>query len=356
MAYLKLHRDKLHNNYRFLNKLFKEHGIQWGVVSKLLCGVELYLEELISYGIREIHDSRISNLKRIKNINADVQTVYIKPPAEKQIKRVVEFADVSFNTEFETIKLLSEEAQRQDKLHKILIMIEMGDLREGVLGEELMDFYKQVFELPNIEIIGLGTNLNCLHGVMPSSDKLVQLSLYIQLIEARFNRKIAWISGGTSVTLPLLFNKQLPTAINHFRIGETLFFGNNLVTDEIVPGMQGSIFELNAQIIELTEKPKVPAGELAENPSGEMFEINPEDLGKRSYRAILDVGRLDIEPKYVIPKEKHLSVAGASSDMLVVDLGDNEEDYKVGDIISFDLSYMGALSLLNSRYIDKVIE
>ena len=62
------------------------------------------------------------------------------------------------------------------------------------MGEDLIDFYSRVFDLPNISIVGLGTNLNCLYGVMPSADKLVQLGLYIQLIEARFNKKIPWVS------------------------------------------------------------------------------------------------------------------------------------------------------------------
>ena len=132
------------------------------------------------------------------------------------------YADVSFNTEFETIRLISEEAVRQNKKHKIIIMIEMGDLREGVLGDNLIDFYSSIFKLPNIEIVGIGTNLNCLNGVMPSHDKLIQLSLYKQLIDATFKVKIPWVSGGSSVTIPLLLKKMLPTGINHFRIGQTL--------------------------------------------------------------------------------------------------------------------------------------
>src|SRR5690606_16118860 len=106
----------------------------------------------------------------------------------------------------------SQEAKRQDKIHKIIIMIEMGDLREGVLGEELMDFYQQIIHLSNIEIRGIGTNLNCLSGVMPTQDKLIQLSLYKQLIEAKFNIQIPWVSGGTSVAIPLILKNARPMA------------------------------------------------------------------------------------------------------------------------------------------------
>ncbi|WP_299757234.1 alanine/ornithine racemase family PLP-dependent enzyme [uncultured Pontibacter sp.] len=355
MAVLKLNHNKLLHNYNHLDHVFREHGIDWGIVTKLLCGHELFLKEVLALGVKEIHDSRVSNLKTIKKMAPDVQTVYIKPAPKQSIPEIIRYADVSFQTELEIIRLLSEEAVNQERLHKIIIMIEMGDLREGVMGEELVDFYENVFELPGISVIGLGANFNCLHGVMPTQDKLIQLCLYKQIIEAKFNRKIPWVSGGTSVTIPLLFNHLLPQGVNHFRIGEALYFGLNLFTNETFEGMHDDVFELDTEIIELTEKPMIPSGILAENPSGESFEIDEKLYGKTSHRAILDVGLLDINPKFLIPKDENISVIGASSDMLIVELGLNEQNYKVGDVLRFNLRYMGALSLLNSRYVEKEV-
>ncbi|MCB0662234.1 MAG: alanine/ornithine racemase family PLP-dependent enzyme [Saprospiraceae bacterium] len=353
MAFINMYKEKLKHNYEFLDKLFKEKGIDWAVVTKLLCGNELFLKEVLALGPSEVCDSRLSNLKKIKKINPNVQTVYIKPPPKRSIKTVVKYADVSFNSESETIKTLSDEAVRQGKIHKVTIMIELGDLREGIMGEHLMDFYQKVFELPNIKITAIGTNLNCLHGVMPSQDKLVQLSLYKQLIEAKFDRKIPFITAGTSVTLPLIFKSQVPTAINHFRVGETLYFGADLFTGGTIEGMEADVFKLYAEILEITKKPTVPIGELAANPSGEITEINEEDFGRESYRAIIDIGLLDISPDFIIADDPHVKIVNASSDMLIVDLGSSKRDYKVGDLLSFKLKYMGALSLLNSDYIEK---
>lgn len=355
MAFLKLYRKNLQHNFKYLDDLFAKNNLEWGVVSKLLCGNKLYLKELIDLGIREIHDSRISNLKTIKQLCSDVQTVYIKPPAKRNITNIIQYADVSLNTEYFTMKLLSDEAVKQGKKHKVIIMVETGDLREGVMGDRLVDFYSSVFELPNLETIGLGTNLNCLHGVMPSQDKLIQLSLYKQIIELKFNKKIPWISGGTSVTIPLILNRQIPAGINHFRVGETLYFGANLFEDNLIPGMKSDVFELFTEIIEITEKPLVPMGELAANPQGEIMEIDESLYGQTSYRAIVDIGLLDIDPKYLISKYD-FSIVGASSDMLIINLGKNELEYKVGDLLSFHLKYMGALQILNSDYIEKRIE
>lgn len=355
MAIIKLYRDRLRHNYEFLDQTFKKHNIEWAIVTKLLCGNELFLKEVLDLGIKEVCDSRLSNLAKIKAINPDIQTVYIKPSPTRSIDEVVKYADVSFNTESDTIELLSEEAVRQGKTHKITIMIELGDLREGIMGESLLNFYKKIFELENIEVTAIGSNLNCLHGVMPSQDKLIQLSLYKQLIEAKFNNEIPWVSGGTSVVLPLLFQRQVPKSINHFRVGEALYFGNNLFTGEPFEGMKTDVLRLFAEIIEITKKPTVPIGTLAENPSGETFEIDESEYGKSSYRAILDIGLLDISPDNLISDDPDIEIVNASSDMLIVNLGKNEGDYEVGQFISFSMKYMGALRLLNSDYIEKQV-
>jgi len=355
MAYLTLNRDKFKENFNHLKRMFEENEISWGVVSKLLCGNRLFLKELIDLGVKEIHDSRISNLSKIKEINPEIQTVYIKPVSKRNISKMVRYADVSLNSELTTIKWISEEAVQQKKTHKIIIMVETGDLREGVMGDHLIDFYANIFELPNIEVIGLGTNLNCLNGVMPSTDKLVQLSLYKQIIELKFNKKIPWVSAGTSVTIPLMFQKQLPKGINHFRVGETLYFGVDLFEDKVIDGMHGDVFELYAEIIEMQEKPLLPTGTLAANPQGEITAIDESLYGLSSFRAILDIGLLDIDPKYLLPEDGEFEILGASSDMLILNLGQNPKKYEVGDVIKFNLKYMGALGIMNSSYVDKVV-
>ncbi|WP_162418903.1 alanine racemase [Cyclobacterium roseum] len=353
MAFLNLYRNKLRENFDFLKKEFDTNEVSWGVVSKVLCGNRKYIKELIDMGADEIHDSRISNLAKVKEINPKVQTVYIKPPSKRNLADMVRYADVSLNSELNTIRWISEEAVKQNKKHKIIIMVETGDLREGVMGDHLIDFYAKVFELPNLEIIGLGTNLNCLNGVMPSADKLIQLSLYKQIIELKFNKKIPWVSAGTSVTIPLMLHKQLPKGVNHFRVGETLYFGVDLFEEKTIEGMNPDVFELFAEIIEMQEKPLLPSGNLANNPQGETVDIDESLYGKSSYRAILDLGLLDVDPKYMIADDGEFEILGASSDMLIINLGENPEKYKVGDLIKFRLKYMGALAILNSSYIEK---
>jgi predicted amino acid racemase len=105
MAFIELHKDKLKHNYNYLDNLFNKNKIQWAVVTKLLCGNIQYLKEVLNLGITQICDSRVSNLKTIKSIKNDIETIYIKPPAKRSIKSIVKYADISFNTEYETIRL-----------------------------------------------------------------------------------------------------------------------------------------------------------------------------------------------------------------------------------------------------------
>ncbi len=355
MAFLQLDKTALAHNFKQLDKLFAGQGKEWGVVTKLLCGHRPYLEEVLRLKPQVVFDSRLSNLRMVRNIDPKVRTAYIKPTPPSLIPHILEYADITFNTELKTIHALNEEAEKQGKVHEVVIMIEMGDLREGVMREDLLDFYKQVFDLKNIEIIGIGTNLNCLNGIMPSEDKLIQLSLYSQLIEARFERKLKWLTAGTSVVFPLLPAGMLPAGINHFRIGETLFFGNDIVRHEPIEGMRQDIFTLEAEVLEVQEKPSAPSGIIGTNVAGKTPSYTLRDQAKTSFRALLDVGLLDIDDGDIRSMIPGLSVEGASSDMIVIDLGKNENGIKVGDTIPFRINYMGALRLLNSNYIDKTI-
>lgn len=355
MASIVLDSKKLRSNFNHLDKLFTKHNIKWSVVSKMLCGNRLFIRELIKLGIKQLCDSRVSNLRAVKALAPEIETIYIKPPPKSQISPVVRYADISFNTELETIRMLSKEAEKQGKVHKVIIMIELGELREGVMRDYVIDFYEKVFELPSLEVVGVGTNLSCLYGVLPNHDKLIQLSLYKQLIEAKFNKKIPYVSGGSSVTIPLIDQKLLPRGINHFRVGETLYLGTDVYNNTTYKKMHRDVFTLYAEIIELIEKPLVPMGEMGTNVDGQSFEFPEEEIGKTSYRAIIDLGLLDVEESHIEPADKTLNFVGASSDMLVVDLGQNQKKYKVGDTIEFHLDYMGTLRIINSRYIEKKV-
>jgi predicted amino acid racemase len=362
MAELVIHSEKIKDNIKYLSDYFESHDIEWSLITKVFSGDPTFLKTILTddviQKINSVGDSRLTSLRNLRKVNPDLRTIYIKPPAEIYADEVVTYADISLNSSLSTIKALNQAAKNQDKIHQIIIMIELGELREGVNREDIIGFYKSVFNLSNIEVIGIGSNLGCMYGIEPTYDKMLQLSLYKELISAKFKKDLKLISGGTSITLPLVENKVIPKDINHFRIGEAAFFGLSPLNNERFKSLHTETFEFYANIIELNEKNLVPDGVIGDANIGQTSEFDESNLTKTSYKAILDFGLLDVD-KEDIEAEEPMTFVGVTSDMLVIDLGDNKTAsgatrYKVGDRVKFKPNYMAVARLLNSKFIDKV--
>lgn len=236
----------------------------------------------------------------------------------------------------------------------------MENCAKVLFAKKLLIFTK-VFELPNIEVIGLGSNLGCMYGIEPTYDKLLQLSLFKQLLEQMFNKKIPLISGGSSITLPLINKKLVPKSINHFRIGESAFFGTSPLDNKRFQKLSTDTFRFNANIIELEEKNNMPDGIISEASIGHTSETDIEQPSFKTYRAILDFGILDVDVNDVEPKDDNVEFIGTTSDMTVYDIGRNinaqlKQKYMVGKKICFKPNYMAVARLMNSKFIDLKIE
>jgi ornithine racemase len=360
MASLNIYPKRIIQNIQKINELMSKKNKEWTLVTKVLGGHKKTLEEIMKsdaiMGTHSIGDSRVTNLKIIKGIDKKIITMYLKPPAKSYITSVVKYADISLNTEYSTILLLNNEAKKHDKIHKIIIMIEMGELREGVVREKFLDFYEKVFDLSNIEVIGLGTNLGCMFGIEPTYDKLIQLSLYEQLIEMRFNKNIDLVSGGSSITLPLLAKGKIPEKVNHLRIGEAIFLGTTPLTNKKFDRLSTNAFEFHANIVEMEKKETVPDGIIGEGNVGhaELAQTDNDSI-EREYKALVDYGVVDVDNNYLKPKDKKVGFLGTTSDLTVYSIGNNTKGYATGKTLAFQPNYMAVAQLMNSKYISKKI-
>jgi len=362
MADLIIQTNNIQNNIKSLSSYFNEHNIHWSLITKVFSGDKEFLINVLTDDVIEkidsVGDSRLTSLKNLKAVNPKMRTIYIKPPAKVYADEVVKYADVSLNSSFSTIKALNEAAKKADKIHQIIIMIELGELREGVNRSDIMEFYAKVFELSNIDVIGIGSNLGCMYGIEPTYDKLLQLTLYKELISTKFNKELKFISGGTSITLPLIELGTVPPEINHFRIGEAAFFGLSPLKNEQFKDLNVDTFEFSANIIELEEKKIVPEGIISDANIGHTADFDGHDIGETSVKAILDFGMLDVDKADIEAYDNEISFVGITSDMIVVDLGNNKtnegkQKYKIGDQLKFKPNYMAVARLLNSKFIGK---
>ena len=358
MATLLINTEKILGNIKKLNKYLSGSKIQWTLVTKMLCGNKPALEKILfDPEIKNLHslgDSRLTNLRAIKEIAPDIVTMYIKPPPPNLVANIIKYCDISLNSSYSTIEKLNLEAGKQGKKHRIIVMIEMGELREGIVRDEVLRFYEKVFKLENINIIGIGTNLGCMYGVEPTYDKLIQLSLYKNLIDAKFGTNLELISGGTSITLPLIERKKVPSAVNHFRIGEAALLGVSPLDGKKFRNLSTNTIEFSAEILEISKKEAVPDGIIGEGNVGHTVDFD-ENENRESYRCIVDFGQLDVDVNNIIPKDDSISFAGTTSDMTVYDLGNNINSYKMGGQLQFRPNYTSIARLMNSRYMTKKI-
>lgn len=352
--------DALRHNVGVVSRWMKERNLEWTAVVKVLCGHKPTLAAMHHMGVNSLGDSRLVNLEALAAVAPDVERWYMRVPALSSASEVVRLSSVSLNSETCVIEALNVEAKRLDKLHRIIIMIELGDLREGVLPAKLVRFYERVFELPNIEVRGIGTNLGCLAGSLPTTDQLMQLLLYRELLELKFGRKLPLVSAGSSAVLPMVMSGQLPTGINHFRIGETLFLGTDLIHGGTLPELRDDVILLEAEIAEIKEKSLNPPGEAmsispfaAKEESGDEQKNEDTSPGQRGFRALVSVGHLDADVDGLRPVDPDLQIAGASSDLTVVNIGESTRGLQVGGAITFHMNYAALLRLMSSRYIVK---
>lgn len=358
MARLKINLDALTANVKSITELLTANRKSWSLVVKALGTDKRVLSVLLSHPcVKAVHSVAVSQwkaLRLVKEIDPSLRTMYIKPPVLKNVPQIVKYADISLNSSFATIQALSNEAVKQAKTHEIIVMIEMGELREGILREGLEAFYKRIFRLPGIKVIGLGTNLGCMYGVRPTYDKLIQMVLNKQLVELKFKRKLELVSGASSITIPILQKGKVPEGINHFRIGEAVLLGTSPLNGKKVHGLSIDAFSFEANIVELYKKETVPDDiDPQANVTGQGLSPTPDNT---SFRALLDFGILDVDPDQLVPVSPGIRFAGISSDLSVYDLGDNAQRLRTGDVIRFKPKYLGVARAMYSGFVEKVIE
>lgn len=342
--------SRLKENTISLKKLLVSRNMDMWAVTKCFCAIPEVAEVIVSGGVEVLADSRIQNLKKLRDIKA--RKVLLRIPMQHEVDEVVEWADYSLNSELETLRLLGSSALKAGKTHRVVIMVDLGDLREGVWADEIEDFVAEAVKIVGISIRGFGVNLTCYGGVIPDEENLGRLVKIARDMQDKFGLEIEIISGGNSSSLYLLKNGRLPEGINNLRIGEALLLGRETAFGNPLEDLNQDVFILKAQIVELKEKPSVPIGRIGMDAFGNV--PYHEDRGVIK-RGIIAVGRQDIDPAGLMPADGGLDIIGASSDHTIIDFTNSPREYKVGDIVEFSMDYGCLLRAMTSEYMGKLL-
>lgn len=347
---LDIYLDKIRNNSENIKALCSKHRIKVVGITKGCCAITEVGQAMIDEGINILGDSRIENLKGLKKAELKAETMLIRIPMLSEVDRVLDWADISLNSEISVIKSLSQEALKKKILHRIILMIDLGDLREGIAPDEALQTVSGIRKLSGVKLIGIGANFCCISGVMPTRKNLTKLVKLAEEIENNFRITLEVISGGSTNVLKLVEDDLIPDKINQLRIGIGILLGQDDVRLRNIAGTYQDTFILTAEVIEVKEKPSLPQGEIGRDAFGEVPVF--QDLGIRK-RAILAIGKQDIHLNSLVPMKKEVKIVGASSDHLIIDINDFKEGVKVGDEVKFRLNYPALLYATTSKYINK---
>ena len=317
-------------------------GIRVCGVIKGVDGLPEAARVLRAAGAAELGTSRLEQVAKCRAAGVPGPWLLIRIPGLTELPDVVALCETSLQSEWPTLLALEEECLRQGKTHRVIVMTDLGDLREGFWDKkELVDVCERVErELPHVHLAGIGVNLTCYGSTKPTPEKMNELVGLARQVEQRIGRKLEIVSGGATSSFTLVHWGTMPAGVNHLRIGEAILLGKDLQVDWGIRDMdylRMDALTLRAEVVEVKDKPTYPIGEFAIDAFGRKPVY--EDRGIRR-RAILALGRADVgELESLIPREPGLTVIGGSSDHCIVDVEDCPRRLQVGDIVEFSLCY-----------------
>ncbi|MGM0415268.1 MAG: alanine racemase [Bacillota bacterium] len=354
-AKLLINLNKIKTNINFWQKLCQQHNIDLIGVGKG-CPPSSEVARLIGNNTSIYGDSRLNRLINLKRAGTSFPLALLRIPALSEVEAVIKYIDISFNSQLKILRKLNHIASKDTKTHQVILMIEAGDLREGIYPpKKAIEIAAKVEKMSALKLLGIAANFSCYGGIKPDTHNLNNLVQTAEKIETRLGRKLKIISGGATTALPLLLDNKLPARINQLRLGETLLLSRDIqnIWGFDLPELNTDTFILQAEVIEIETKPSKPYGQKSVDAFGQKPIF--KDRGKRT-RAILAVGRADfVYPDQLIPCQQGIEVLGASSDHLILDIEEAPFEINIGDALEFQLYYGPMLHLSKSNDIQKFI-
>lgn len=339
--------DKLAANLAALVERCHDSLIEVAGVVKAVSSLPEIVRVYEESGVKFIATSRISQMRAIREAGiCKKPLMLIRIPMLSELPDVVELCDISLQSDIIVLRALNEEAKKQGKVHEVILMMDLGDLREGFWNEEdALDAALEIeHELKNLRLAGVGVNLSCYGSVLPTKRNMQGLVSLASDIEREIGRKLDYISGGASTSAYMAMNGTMPYRINLLRLGDIGLRGE---TDNFAPDfLETGVMTIKAEVIECRDKPSFPVGELGVNAFGEVGHY--EDRGIRR-RALVAMGRVDYGNCFdLIPRMEGIEVIGASSDHTNLDVEAVKDKVHVGDVLEFGIKAYGPMAYLTS--------
>lgn len=339
--------DKIRDNARTVVSALP--GVDIVGVTKVTCGTPEIARAMLAGGVSALGESRLENIEHMRRAGIEGPFWLLRSPTPLLAEETVRLADLALVSELDVVAALDAAAAAADLVFRVIAMVDVGDLREGMMPAALPAFLESAAAYAHIEVAGIGISLTCYGAIVPSRENLGELVALASRAEGIVGHPLL-VSGGMSTTLDAFIAGQMPERIDNLRIGEAIVLGVSPASRERILGLHADALVLSAPVIECQTKPSKPIGVSAQDAFGNRPVF--DDLGERR-RAICAIGRQDVVPEQLSPLDERIKVIGASSDHLILDVHDMPQPPKIGEAIEFTPGYSATLALFTSAYVRK---
>jgi len=340
---------KIKENAQCLVRRLGARGISVTGVTKAVCGHPDVAVAMMDGGVAGLADARIKNVIRMRMEQIKCPITMIRAPLVSEMEEVVRCCDVSYNTEMDTILKLGAAAKQQGMSHRVILMVEMGDMREGVMPENLDDFAARVIATPGVALKGIAANFACMDNVAPTASDMAMLSRMADQIEGACGPFVELVSGGGSANLPWALGEGSTGRVNNLRLGEAILLGTDPVTGHPISGLYTDAFALFAEVIEARDKPSsIPPASITPE-LGTPKLVQSDDFRSRT---VLAVGQQDTDTSgLTFPSGSKF--IGATSDHTVVDTA--KSTVPVGSEMKMGMNYSALMRAMSAPDVAKVV-
>ncbi len=338
--------EKIKNNLLKVIKLCESRGVSLVVVTKVFCSFPPLVDALSGMGVVSIADSNYMNFKRLKT---RIKKILIKT-LSSDIDSGLEFCDVIHISDFNFLKKIA--LLPGDYERKVLLNVEIGDNKEGILPDEVIAFIKEADVYNNISIIGIAGNTGCLSGNLPDQTVFSLLNALSLKIRSETGVKNPVISVGGTVFLDALIDGSMGEAVNQIRVGEGIFFGYDSSKNKNIPGFDRTAFIISIEVLEVLEKEIAFIPVSGYNAFGKKASAVSDKTSGRRKRAVLGAGILAVSPEGLVPVLDGIKVEGITYDFMVLDITGCEEAIRAGDTVLFYADYSSVARASINPYVD----
>lgn len=334
---------KVEINARTLVGRLGKRGIHVTGVTNATLGSPDVARAMLRGGVTRLADSRIENLEALRESGIRVPLMLLRSPDPAWADRAVAVASLSLVSDLDVALALSAAAGKRGSDHGIVLMVELGDLREGVMPSDVLGLARIISRTRHLKLAGIGANLASRSGVVPGAEQMQELSSIAGLLSSKLGIPELLVTGGNSANLGWALGSSPVGHVNDLRLGESILLGVDPVTGTPIEGLHRDVFTMVGAVNESIEKPASPWGVAGQSTGGG----TPARGRDTIVQTIVSLGEQDVDASGLIPPAG-VTVLAASSDHLVLE---TPARMAAGTEIRFGVGYRCLLRAMTSPFV-----